>query len=285
MHWGRLRFIALVLLLGVPLVVNYLLTTSPGMFSDIGLPADRAAGILQVERLDIDGDGRNEIVRLLTEPGEPLFLRNLRLEVLDPGGNITIPITGTDYSTASLNIIQMNGEPEKEIFVTLIKGSGVQDLYGFRVKDGQEQTFFSPRRYLRSEAFDLRYLGGKQVRFTDLTTGLTTTIDLSATNPNYADFTEAELERLYNIQKAWVVGPYSGFSWADLTGDGVKEIIGSRRVSGITPGDIIGTLQEYYRQEAETYKPYAQAFFTLGGQEIAGRTLVQSQLEEAGEKP
>lgn len=277
-HYPRMKSLVIIAVLGIPLLINYISTSAPGGFSDIGVPAGRGAGILQGEVRDIDGDGEEEVLRLMTEPGEYFLLKGLRLEVQDSGGNLTIPIESDGYATATLNIVQINGTPEQEVFVTLLSsgGRGHQDLYGFKIRDGEYQRVFSPADYLKSEKFELKYLGEKRISFTDLTTGFSFELDLSD-NPNYADFTKTEIQRMYNVQKSWTVDDYSGFSWADLDEDGVKEIIGSRKVSGMTRTDLIGTLQEYYRLEGEVFQPYAQAFFAPGGQEVAGQSIKRTQ--------
>ncbi|MBO8126425.1 MAG: hypothetical protein H0Z38_04210 [Firmicutes bacterium] len=272
---SRLRFLVTAAILGIPLLVNYLSTIAPGGFSDINAPL-RGPGVIMGERRDVDGDGVEETIRLLKEPGQDFQLQNLRLEVVDGESTIRIPIESEGFVTATLNIIQMDKPPEEEMFVTLVGANGQHELHGFRAKDGRYKVIFGPKYYLKPGEFRLEYLGDKKVQFRDLCTGLSVTLDLSE-NPSYADFTEAELERFYNSHRAWEVTEYSGFSWADLTGDGEKEIIGSRSVTGVTSTDLIGTLQEYYRQEDEVYKPYAQAFFSPGGVEEAGVIIPKEQ--------
>ncbi|GEM_PF-5712777 len=269
------RFVVITVLLGVPLLVNYLATTPAGRFADIGQPT---RGIIQAEQADLDNDGIPEIIRLSVENTDYLILEDVRLEVQGSAGTTIIPIDAQGYSAATLNLIELNGQAGMGVFVTFTtSGSpGATDLYGFRFQNGQYHTLFSPKHYLKSKDFELKYLGERKVAFRDLNTGLQATLDLRE-NPNYADLTEAELSRAYNLQRTWVVDRYSGFSWANLTGDETVEIIGSRQVSGINKADLIGTVQDYYRLEGEEYKPYAQAFFGVGGEEVAGQTIKSAE--------
>ncbi|NLY55460.1 MAG: hypothetical protein GX058_03000 [Firmicutes bacterium] len=269
------KFLVLAALLGLPLLVNYLATAPVGRFADIG---ETTRGIIQAEQANLDRDGKPEIIRLSVEANDYRVLENVRLEIQSSTGTLTIPIDAQGYAAASLSLVPLAGELGTGVFVTFTTGESADatDLYGFLFRQGEYHTLFSPKHYLKSTEFELRYVGERQVVFRDLTTGLEATLNL-AEYPNYAELTEAELIRAYNLQRTWAVGPYSGFSWANLTGDERVEIIGSRQVSGLSKADLIGTVQDYYRLEGEKYQPYAQAFFGRGGEELAGQTITAAK--------
>ncbi|HEU4962772.1 MAG TPA: hypothetical protein VFV52_02795 [Bacilli bacterium] len=204
-------------------------------------------------RADINADGKPETITLLQKNDadrKPLQW----ILAINKEPQFSFDTKKIYYALADLKVddLDRNGVPEILVFRRGSGSGGASGLNIFRHYDGGYWQMFEcdQQHYGKVEQ---QYIGNYQVKFRDIVSGLQGVIPLDP--DNYKSYkTSDEREKALHKIRPWV-DPISDFRIADIDGDGVKEIIAVRTISGIAHADLIGYLNTTYKLNKGSYYP------------------------------
>ena len=161
------------------------------------------------------------------------------------------------YGQARLDFLDVDGDKKNEIlfyrYSTGSSGAVGLNIYQLETRNWQPIFTSNSMENLQDNRFAVKYLGNYQVSFQDRQTGLQSLITLN--KKNYQG-----IEQMLKGISTWV-DPISAYQIADEDGDGVREIVTSQRIIGVSHADTIASLQTTYKLKDGQYHPVALGLY------------------------
>ncbi|WP_134749875.1 hypothetical protein [Paenibacillus athensensis] len=232
--------------------------TTPAAARQETLPA-ASTQVLQTEAADVTGDGRKDHITLIGEkgedPGSPYFTQ-LRLVVAPGDGQAPISLAMEGGYNPRLTLCDMDGDKLPELYVSADTGGsgGFVDHYLYSLRGGVAATLPLPEPLQAEAAFKNSY----KVKLKLKETGKVYTISLK---DKKADYDQFGVYRNGKLLKPFIVGvnDFGRLEPVDADGDGVCELEGVQRITGIANADTIAYITSVWKWRNHAWTPVQAA--------------------------
>lgn len=209
---------------------------------------------IQIKREDVTGDGRPDVVTLLGKryAADSPYYDRLKVMVQDPVAKKTSFFT-TTYGgyQPGMSFCDFTGNKAKQILVQAPTGGsgGTSDYYLFSNKDNNPIVLPIPQSLTITGSFQDNYKVQMEIKETNQTTIL----DVSDRRKIYE---EAGTYKNGKLQQPTEVMPntFSVLEPIDENGDGICELKGVQRVSGVANADTIAYVESIWKWDKNGWK-------------------------------
>ena len=217
-------------------------------------PAPAVYEEIQIKRQDVTGDGRPDVVTLLGKrfAADSPYYERLKVMVQDPVAKKTSFFT-TAYGgyQPQMSFCDFTGNQAKQILVQAPTGGsgGTSDYYLFSDKDNNPVVLPIPQSLTISGEFQDNY----KVQLVIKETNQTTLLDVSDRKNIYE---EAGVYKNGKLVQPTEVMPntFSVLEPIDENGDGICELKGIQRVSGVANADTIAYVESIWKWDNNKWK-------------------------------
>jgi len=214
--------------------------------------------IVQKEYVDLDGDGKKDIIELYARKNQYNLANEWSLKI--NGDQLGTYHNKQDlYQLAEMqfaDVIQ-NGKQDILLYFRSIGSGGITGLTVLSYTGEKvEEIFTDPNSSgwfdEAKKRFSMKYIGDYQVKFIDKQNSLEAGIPLS--EERYRDFPDKkELQNRLQEMETWV-DPASGYRFDKLTKMKPQEIVAIQAVSGIAHYDVIAYFETRYMFDKQNQK-------------------------------
>jgi hypothetical protein len=204
------------------------------------LPSPVQGQILQTREVDVTGDGKMDKVSLVgvrTDTTSPYYPKIFLVVASAGQGDITVPLEG-GYDP-KMEFYDFNGDRLPEIFISAATGGsgGIYNYYIYSFKNNKPVKIPVPEPLHISATFKKNYV----VRLKIEETGKVYRINIK---DRKAEYDRAGVYKNGKVLKqiSVLVDPYSLLKAVDVDKDGVYELQGIQRVSGIAHVDVLANV-------------------------------------------
>lgn len=232
--------------------------------------------IVQKEYVDLDGDGKKDIIELYARKNQYNLANEWSLKI--NGEQLGTYNNKHDlYQLAEMQFadVLQNGKQDILLYFRSVGSGGITGLTVLSYTGEKvEEIFTDPNSSgwfdEAKKRFSMKYIGDYKIGFMDKQTGLEAVIPLS--EERYSDFPDKEelQKRLQEIE-TWV-DPASGYRFDKLTKMKPQEIVSIQAVSGIAHYDVVAYFETKYvfDKQIQKYVPAKVALIsTETGKKLA----------------
>ncbi|MGK5506755.1 hypothetical protein [Brevibacillus formosus] len=209
---------------------------------------------IQIKRQDVTGDGRPDLITLLGKrfAADSPYFEHLKIMVQDPVAKKTTFFT-TPYGAyqPEMFFCDFTGGGVQQILLQAPTGgsAGTSEFYLFADKDNKPAILPVPQPLTISGSYQDQY----KVPLTIKETGETVVLDLSDRKKSYEENGVYKNGKLVSPVEV-MPNTFSVLMPIDENRDGICELKGEQRVSGVANADTIAYVESYWKWDKTSWK-------------------------------
>jgi hypothetical protein len=232
------------------------------VFKADGLPLNKDTYIIAQEIDDVTGDKIKDKVTLIgSKPGgrEEIYIKGIGVAVQDGKTKkytlISIGPINSGYSP-KLFLGDFDRDKVADIFVSVGNGgSGGTSSYSLlSLKDGKGKPLFDQEKFSLGLEFDVNFKHSFKVEVRDKASNKTCVVDVSANKQTYLDMGVYDASGKLLKPATGRANNYSSLEPVDEDKDGVYELKGKQRFSGVANADTIGYADSIWKSDGGEFK-------------------------------